>query len=196
MSVPELAATGAPSDATAAPRILEARGTLSASLPAIHRSPRADGSEAFMVRWAEACGRVLDPVVALLDNLPAYVDPHTAPESMVDVLLAFVGMAWPPAVGLAAKRRLLLHVASISRTRGTVAGLRLVIELVLPDRDITIANGGVVTLGAPDSAAAPAPAPSVTVTIKGALSPIERAALAAVLADQLPIHTAHEVVFA
>ncbi|MCW2997655.1 MAG: hypothetical protein JWQ20_4092 [Conexibacter sp.] len=176
--------------APAAPPSLSRRGVLVDALPPVYRERATpDEPTPFVERWVHSCSLVLDPVVALLDNLPAYIDPHTAPDEMVDALLAFVGMRWPAAVEPAARRRLLLEAKRISRTRGTLAGLRLALWLVLPHCGISVTHTGRVTTGADPAAPGPdAAAPAVEITCERPLTPAQRAALRAVIDDQLPVH--------
>lgn len=87
-------------------------------LPAIY------SADEFVGRFLRIFEDVLDPVSVMVDNMPYYFDPLTAPPEMLDWLAMWVnlkeGADWPTP-----RRRALIAAApAIYRMRGTRAGLK------------------------------------------------------------------------
>jgi phage tail-like protein len=85
--------------------------------------PGVYADDAFAQAVCAALDRVLAPVVTTLDSLPAYLDPRTAPQDVVDWLGSWVGLSldgsWPPD-----RRRALVEGAGeLHGRRGTPAGV-------------------------------------------------------------------------
>jgi phage tail-like protein len=169
-----------------APPTASARGSMVRSLPAVYHDAPPDGPAPLVERWVGALEQVLDPVVALLDNLPAHLDPELAPDALVEAMCAWIGMPELETVPVAAKRRLLAHSAEIADTRGTRRGVELVLGLAFPDETFTVEHSGVVSTGADPRATVPAAAASVTVASARPLEPDARQALLELLEDQRP----------
>ena len=99
-----------------------------------------------MRRFTDALDEVLAPVVATLDNLPAYFDPRTAPEHLLDWLAGWVGLElfekWPPEL----RRPLVADAVQRHRQRGTKLGVENVVALfaeVDPEQVTIEESGGV-----------------------------------------------------
>jgi phage tail-like protein len=100
----------------------------------------------FVRRFTDALDEVLAPVVATLDNLPAYFDPRTAPEHLLDWLAGWVGLElfekWPPEL----RRPLVADAVQRHRQRGTKLGVQNVVALfaeVDPEQVTIEESGGV-----------------------------------------------------
>lgn len=91
-------------------------------LPEIYRS---DFMERFMAIFEQA----FDPVVQTTDNLWAYLDPLTAPKSMIPFLAQWVDWPLNPDWTLSRQRKLIKHAVELYRWRGTRQGLRLILHL-------------------------------------------------------------------
>ena len=93
------------------------------------RNRLAGDAGSFVRRFTDALDEVLAPVVATLDNLPAYFDPRTAPEHFLDWLAAWVGLElferWPPEL----RRPLVADAVQRHRERGTKLGVQNVVAL-------------------------------------------------------------------
>ncbi|WCB93497.1 hypothetical protein DSM104299_02210 [Baekduia alba] len=176
------------------PRSASARRLMVEALPPIYRDVPAGGGAPLVERWLGGLEEVLDPVVALLDNLPAHLDPELAPDDLVDLLCGWVGMPLGPALALDAKRRLLAHSAEIADTRGTLRGLDLVLGLAFPDLGLTATHTGAVTTGADPAVSPDAPAPEIVVRSAAPLGSEQRLALLELLEDQRPAHVPCRVV--
>jgi phage tail-like protein len=113
----------------------------------------------FAMRFLKALEEVLDPIVTLLDCLPAHLDPKLAPLNALHTMADWLGLPFEehvpgenrPTEDDTEKRlrederhkslkvrqqRLVEHGLEINRTRGTKRGLELLLELMFgkPDR--------------------------------------------------------------
>ncbi|BCJ63900.1 phage tail protein I [Polymorphospora rubra] len=81
-----------------------------------------------LVRWTGGLDDVVAPVVSTLDCLDAYLDPWLTPSDFLPWLAGWVGAYldenWP----LDRQRAMVAGAAAAHRLRGTVAGLRMVLE--------------------------------------------------------------------
>jgi phage tail-like protein len=129
------------------------REYLRSGLPAVYRE--GDRSD-FGMRFLYAFELVLDPVVALLDNLPSHFEPRLAPEDLLTLLGEWLAVEQHEALPLSERRELVRRAAEIAVKRGTRAGLELALELAFPALPMRIEDGGGVRYGA----AADSPPPS------------------------------------
>jgi phage tail-like protein len=106
------------------------------ALPAVYR----EGD--FGMRFVGALEHVLDPVVALLDNLPAHFDPRHAPPDVVELLGAWLGLEHDEARRGEDRRELVQGAAELLRKRGTRAGLEQALALAFPGVPLRVEDGG------------------------------------------------------
>lgn len=169
-----------------APPTASIRGSMVRALPPIYHDAPLDGPAPLVERWVGALEQVLDPVVALLDNLPAHLDPELAPDELIQAMCWWIGMPRLASVAVDAKRRLLAHAAEIADARGTQGGVELVLALAFPDETFTVQHSGAISTGTDPRATVAAAAPSITVRSARALEPDARQALLELLEDQRP----------
>ncbi|HEY9607678.1 MAG TPA: phage tail protein [Allocoleopsis sp.] len=83
----------------------------------------------FIGRFLKIFEQAFEPAVQTLDTLWAYLDPLTAPQTLLPFLAYWVG--WPSDVPWSTQqqRRLIRHAMEIYRWRGTRQGLRLYLHL-------------------------------------------------------------------
>jgi phage tail-like protein len=121
---------------------------LAGGLPALYGEPQPSAGDtgSFVRRFTDALDEVLGPVLATLDNLPAYFDPKTAPEHLLDWLAGWVGLElfekWSPDV----RRRLVADAVQRHRQRGTKLGVQNVVAIfadVDPEQVTIEESGGV-----------------------------------------------------
>jgi phage tail-like protein len=121
------------------------RSYLRTGLPAVYQTgDRTD----FGMRFLTALEMVLDPVVALLDNLPSHFDPELAPADLLTVLGDWLAVEHHEAWALDEQRELVRHAAEMAVKRGTKAGLKLALALGFPGIPMRIEDGGGVRYGA------------------------------------------------
>jgi len=172
-----------------APEVASARHYLRDALPAIYRSENS-----FAMRFLYALERVLDPRVAIIDSLAAYLTPRLAPEAMVDAMAGWLGLDLSVAPAGIPRRRLLDRAEEIARKRGTRAGLELALGVAFPDLGLQVQDDGKVVVRAGDAAPAPQPRAGFVVRCRDPLSPAERAAIEWVISRELPLHVQHWLV--
>ena len=73
------------------------------------------------MRFVGALEAVLDPIVAVLDALPAHFNPDHAPRDVLDLLAAWLGVELDESQPLRERRELVRQAAELSRRRGTRA---------------------------------------------------------------------------
>jgi phage tail-like protein len=203
---------------TEAPRSPAANGTppaastreyLRAGLPAVYRDRtrsararpevayRADPfglDDPFVMRFVAGLEEVLDPIVAMLDLLPAHLDVALAPPDFIAMLGEWLGLELDAALEadsaplLAAHRRLVDEAIEITRRRGTRSGIEHLLGLAFGDVRLDVHDSGGVTWSSEPGPPAPAPDPSVTVTCPAALrdAPWRLAAIRRVVEDVRP----------
>lgn len=159
-----------------------------------YRSDPAGLDEPFVVRFMGGLEEVLDPIVAMLDLLPAHLDVALAPPDFIAMLGEWLGLELDagledePEELLAAHRRLVDQANEITRRRGTRAGIEHVLALAFRDVPLQVHDSGGVTWSRDTGAPAPAPDPVLTVTYPPALSdqPRRVAAIRRVVEDVKP----------
>lgn len=169
------------------PPTASARAYMRDSLPAVFRE------NDFAMRFVGALETVLDPIVATLDALPAYVDPSLAPTDMVEVMAAWLGIELDESMDEHTRRELLLHSAEATRWRGTRQGLEMALKLTFPDLPLRVEDeGGVVFTR--DASADPAPAANRFIVYCDTPIPAARQAIVArVIEEQKPLHVAYRL---
>ena len=80
-------------------------------------------------RFLKVFETAFEPTVDILDHLWAYLDPLTAPRSMLPFLSHWVGWSFQGPLSLAQQRALIRYAMEIYRWRGTRRGLRFYLHL-------------------------------------------------------------------
>lgn len=166
------------------PKVAFAREYLRANMPAIYR----EDPDGFGMSFLGALERVLDPQVAILDCLDAYVSPRLAPPAMVEAMAAWLGL---PHVDAHASKRLLRAARILAQLRGTRAGLQIALACCFPSLKFRVEDRGAVLT---TSGNAPPPAfPGFTVRCEQALSVTDRAAIEQAIEWQCPLQVSYEL---
>jgi len=164
-----------------APPTASRRGYLRSALPAIYQE------EDFGLRFVGALETLLDPVVALLDSLPAHLDPDLAPRDVLGLMAAWLGVgldeAWPEERW----RDLVRQASELGRRRGTTAGLELELSIVFPDVPLRVEDHGGVAFASSADALPPAQEGGFVVYCDVALSEADAAALARAIEQLKPV---------
>ena len=108
------------------------------NLPAVYRpelttleresEPMQEPEPSTFVNLCAAFDEVLAPIFAVLDRLPAYLDPRTAPEDMLDWLAAWIGLSIAPDTGSVQKRNWIAVRAKFLGRRGTPAAIEALVD--------------------------------------------------------------------
>jgi phage tail-like protein len=199
-------------------RAASVRRYLRGNLPAVY-SEGPGGEQPAVMEMLQELERMLDPIVIVLDNLAAHLEPATAPEEMIDLLLEATGAPLDRTLPPQARQGLAREAARIARTRGTRAGLQLTLELAFPQLAPEVLDSGSATWvqredAQPGSVEGDLPmpgpgAPPVTpqssastgrrafeVRIAQEPTGVQRTQLARCIADHLPLGATYELTVA
>jgi phage tail-like protein len=178
--------SGPDSDRQLAPAVASARGDLVGGLPAAYLESD------FTIRFVGSLEEQLDPIVATLDSLASLVSPATAPEHMLRLEAAWLGLVLDEDLPVAVCRALVRNAPELGALRGTAAGLELLLKLTFPGLTLSVFDGGRVSTGTvPPPAAAAHPEFEVHSAV--ALDPHQRAAILRVIERERPAHVTYRL---
>jgi len=168
------------------PPAASARRYLREHLPSIYTDPPgADpGVEGFTARLVGSLERVLDPVVATLDCLPAQLSADTAPAPMLALMAGWLGLAEDERRSLGDRRDEVRFASAIAQSRGTLPGIQLGLKTAFPSLPLRVEDGGGVTFST-DPAKEPEAGPREFVVYCDTPIPVERQAAVARAVDRL-----------
>lgn len=175
-----------PSSSTPAPAAATNRSYLRAGLPAAY----LDGD--FTMRFVGTLEELLDPIVATLDSLVSLISPPTAPEHVLRLEAAWLGLVLDENLPIGVCRELVRNAPELAQRRGTAAGLELLLRLTFPDVPLRVEDGGGVSVG---DVVPPAPRTMHTFVVRSqtALEPHVRAAITHVVERERPAHVTYEL---
>ena len=155
---------------TRTPDAASAREYLRGSLPAVYRdSPAGTDRDPFVLRFLQALEEVLDPAVATIDQLAAHLDMSLAPPEVVRLVGEWLGIDLDPGLRPVVHRRLVRRATEITRTRGTLFGMGMVLELSCPEHVFEVSDSGGVTVSTTSQGSRPAGPRFVTVVCPSSL---------------------------
>jgi phage tail-like protein len=164
------------------------RAYLRGALPAVYQ----DGD--FGMRFVGALEEMLDPIVAILDGLPAHFDPDHAPRDVLDLMAAWLGVDLDESQELRHQREMVRRSPELGRRRGTVRGLELALELHFPGLPLRVEDqGGVRWTVKPGEKPADAPPPSFVVYCDTPVGENMQAAIARCIEHFKPVHTTYRL---
>ena len=170
------------------PPVATLRGLYRDRLPGVYRQ---NGD--FGLRFVSGLEGVLDPLVALLDSLPAHFDPDLAPQDLLEVIAGWLGVeldeSWPEE----RRRELVRRAGPLSRLRGTRAGLELALSVAFPDLPLRIEDQGRVAFAADPSQLEAVDAPSFVVYCDRPLEEDLLANVARVIERLKPVHVRYRL---
>src|SRR3954469_20584346 len=124
------------------PTVASSRAYLRAGLPAVYQESD------FGMRFIGALEELLDPIVAVLDALPAHFDPDHAPRDILSLLAAWLGADLDESQDIRHQREMVRRAAELGRRRGTVRGMELALALHFPEVPMRVEDtGGVIFEG-------------------------------------------------
>jgi phage tail-like protein len=169
------------------------RGYMRHGVPAIYRDPPPrHAGEPFAMRFLEALEKVLDPIVSMIDLLPAHFDLSLAPDEIVDLVADWLGIEDDRELAPGARRRLVRRAAEIARIRGTRAGVALTLREAFAPLELEIRDSGGVSYSS-EHRRIPAPEPTLTVAIPPGVDARRRAAIGRLAARIKPAHVRLEI---
>jgi phage tail-like protein len=113
------------------------RALLRGSLPAVYQD-----AGSFGMRFLEGLETLLDPVVAVLDSLPAYFEPRLAPPDMVALMAAWLGVELDEDWSLDHRSAVVATGPAASWRRPTRQGLEHELRLAFPDLALGVEESG------------------------------------------------------
>ena len=168
------------------PPVASSRAYLRGGLPALYQE------NDFGMRFVGALEAVLDPIVAVLDALPAHFDPDHAPRDVLDLLAAWLGQEVDESQPLAERRELVRRSAELARWRGTRRGLELALALAFPGAPTRVEDSGGVYWR--DGEAPPdAPPSSFVVYCDRPVPETTQAAMARCIEQYKPVHSTYRL---
>lgn len=169
------------------PASVSGRRYLRDNLPGIY------GESDFGMRLVSAFEEVLDPLVAVLDNLPEHFDPVYAPRDVLDLLTGWLGLEHDEARSGEERRQILRRAPELMRLRGTKAGLELALELAFPGVPFRVQDGGAVTWSLDGEEPAAAEPPAFVVYCDVPLSEARLGAVARLIDQSKPAHVTYRL---
>jgi phage tail-like protein len=168
------------------PPVASTRAYLRNGLPSLYQ----DGD--FGMRFVGALEELLDPIVAILDALPAHFDPNHAPRDVLELLAAWLGVDLDESQELRHQREMVRRAAELGRRRGTVKGLELALALHFPGVPLRVEdNGGVHWAGKPGPSE-PAPQSFIVYCDKPVDEAVQ-AGIARCIEQYKPVHTTYRL---
>jgi phage tail-like protein len=160
--------------------------------PLIGYLPSVYADDPFTVRWTAALDEVLAPLVSTIDCVHGYLDPMLAPTDFVHWLAGWFGVVLDESWTERAQRAVVAEAVELFRMRGTMAGLRRHLEVVVDGRVEITESGGVSTSERPR----PEPPSDVRHWVAVRVFPNDagstsEAAVEAVIRAAKPVHVQH-----
>jgi phage tail-like protein len=168
------------------PPVASSRAYLRGGLPAVYQ----EGD--FGMRFVGALETLLDPIVAVLDALPAHFSPDHAPRDVLDLLSAWLGIELDESQTPAQRRSMVRHAAELGRRQGTRAGLELALSLAFPKLPLRIDDLGGVRTAPPEEGEAVPPASFIVYCDKPIAEEVQ-AAVARCIEQYKPVHTTYRL---
>jgi phage tail-like protein len=176
------------------PASASVREYLRGSLPAVYQEPPPGSeSDAFVLRFLESLEVVLDPVVAMIDQLPAHLDVALAPPDMIALIGEWLGIELDAALPVGAHRRLLRRATEIGRMRGTLFCVWLVLELSFYGLVFEVSEGGSASVSTDPHASRPAGESTLTVKCPPRLGPDDVATVRRIVEEVKPAGVVLEI---
>jgi phage tail-like protein len=170
----------------ATPQVASSRAYLRAGLPAVYQESD------FGMRFIGALEELLDPIVAVLDALPAHFDPDHAPRDILGLLASWLGADLDESQDIRHQREMVRRAADLGRKRGTVAGLELALSLAYPDVPLRIEDQGGVRWSL-DQHPVDAPPPSFIVYCDKPVAEEVQAGIARCIEQHKPVGTQYRL---
>jgi len=168
------------------PPVASSRAYLRNGLPAVYQESD------FGMRFIGGLEGLLDPIVAVLDALPAHFDPDHAPRDVLGLLAAWLGVDLDESQELRHQREMVRRAADLGRRRGTVAGLELALALAFPDVPLRVEDQGGVRWSL-DQRPVEAPPPSFVVYCDKPVDEGVQAGIARCIEQHKPVGTAYRL---
>lgn len=176
------------------------RGTvngLSTPHPLGETLPGLYAHDVFAQALCAGLDEVLAPVIATLDNFPAYLDLATAPDDLVPWLARWVGMSIQAPMSADRQRELLQSAVDLQGWLGTPRGVQLSLEALFGATAEIEESGGSAWSTDPQAELPGDPVPAVTVRVtppqREGGQPVDTDRIEALVAAVTPAHVLRQV---
>jgi phage tail-like protein len=169
------------------PAVASARAYLRSALPAIYQD------DDFTLRFVGALETVLDPIVALLDALPAHIDADLAPDDVLELLTAWLGIELREAQPTEERREVVRHAVELGRRRGTKRGIELALSLGFPGIPFRVDDPGGVSYATDPRTLPEAPEPAFVVYCDEPQTQERQADMARLIEEVKPAHVSYRL---
>jgi phage tail-like protein len=169
------------------PPAVSARAYLRASLPQMYKD------DDFGLRFIGALETLLDPVVGLLDALPAHLDPDLGPPDILALTALWLGMQLDGRSPPEHWRGLLHEGPQLGRRHGTRAGFELGLRIAFPTLSLRVEDDGGVVAGSNAEELAADPPGGLVVYSDAPLSDAEAGAVARTIEQLKPVTVAYKL---
>lgn len=171
----------------APPRSASARGYLRNGLPGVYQDSD------FGLRFIESLEGVLDPIVSMLDTLPAHLDTQLAPDAFLELIGEWLGLLVGENVATDVRRAIVGDAMELTRRRGTAKGLELMLALRFPSLDLAVEDGGYCVVADAAADLPPSTRDHFIVRSRSNLTEDEHAAIIRVIDRERPVHVSFEL---
>jgi len=168
------------------PPVASSRAYLRGALPAVYQ----DGD--FGMRFIGALETLLDPIIAVLDALPAHFSADHAPRDILDLLSAWLGVELDESQAPQQRREMVRQAAEIGRRRGTRAGVELALALTFPGLPLRVEDKGGVRTTPPEEGMETPPSTFIVYCDKP-IPEETQAAVARCIEHVKPVHTTYRL---
>ncbi|MFT9665465.1 phage tail protein [Streptomyces rhizosphaericola] len=161
--------------------------------PLIDQLPAVYLDQDFLQRFLAALDDVLAPVLLTIDNLPAHLDPRSAPDDFLDWLARWVAVEPHEDSPTEVRRAAVRSAVTRHARRGTVGGLAEALRLETGTEPEIVESGGTAWSTGPGTPLPGGGPPWVTVRVRvgGAAGPeraVDRVRLEELIGAEVPAH--------
>jgi phage tail-like protein len=169
------------------PPVASARAYLRSALPAIYQD------DDFALRFVGALETLLDPIVALLDALPAHIDPNLAPDDVLELLTAWLGIELRESQPTEQRREVLRQAVELGRRGGTKRCIELALSLGFPGTPFRVDDPGSVTYATDPRNLPKVPDPAFVVYCDEPQAEDRQADMARLIEEIKPAHVSYRL---
>lgn len=162
--------------------------------PLLYQLPSAYLEHDFIGRFVSAFDDLIAPVVLVLDNLHAHLDPRTAPVDLLGWVAEWLAESVDEDRPLDQRRALVAEAVDRHGWRGTRRGLADAIRLEVGVEPEILDSGGTASSSTPDAPLPGSPVPEVTVRVSVPdRTLVDEVRLDQLVAAEVPVHVSYRV---
>jgi len=110
----------------------------------LHQLPVGMAEDNFLARYLRIFQTIAETELHQIDTISHMFDPNVAPDNMVRMLGAWIGIDWiDSSLPDDLQRRIVLEYSDLVQWRGTARGVRQLLELISLEPAVVVDSGGV-----------------------------------------------------